>query len=67
MQEDFVAALKCNLRTLTARASKSAGSNDTDKEEYGYGMVWPFVFVLAATTVPPPMHPKCMWSISSAK
>jgi tetratricopeptide (TPR) repeat protein len=56
-----------NINLAYARIRQSVDEQHPSELDLGYGAVCPLDFTLAPTKFPPPIHPRCMCSMSSAK
>jgi hypothetical protein len=66
MQESLVSVSKGDLRAVPATTSQPAGEDQKGKTK-SYGFVLPLDVTLPAVTFPPPMQPRCMFSMFRVK
>ena len=66
MLKSKLSMFKSGLRLISAATRERAGQEHRGQAN-GYGLVVPLAVVLPATTVPPPMQPRCMFSMFRVK
>jgi hypothetical protein len=68
MKEDLVSVIERGLRVVVAVAGQQAGQEQNGRQaDYYPGPCAPFAVAVAPNTVPPPMHPRCMFSMCRVK
>ncbi len=67
MQESLVSVIKGGLRAVAAAARQHAGQEQKRQANDYPGPLCPLAMAVGPVTVPPPMQPRCMFSMFRVK